>query len=46
MAGRPRAEHARTEQIRLRLTPAEKQQLDKARGDQSRSAYLRELLNR
>lgn len=44
MAGRPHGAHARTEMLRVRLTPEGLAVLDRLRGPLDRSAYVRSLI--
>lgn len=44
MAGRPRGSTARSETLRIRVTPAGKKVADRARGGMSMSDYIRDLI--
>ena len=44
MTGRPRGSHSASERVEMRFTPAELAALDKARGGQSRTAYIKARL--
>lgn len=44
MAGRPRGNQARSEMLRIRITPSGKEAAEKARGPLSMSDYVRGLI--
>jgi hypothetical protein len=42
--GRPPKPQTRTAEVHLRLTPAELAAIDRARGDQDRNAWIRDII--